>query len=791
MNTQPNKGERNTCVLCGGSIIFVRGGYWAHLDVQMKHPARPSSLPAVVTLKAGPREDGEEVSLLGAFVAGGDSACLTILAEEEDGKTKIPTFEMTAYSGGPMQPSGWYQDDPIILDLAGMQIGAGSIPIDADHYRDIGHTTKIEKSATVLTASGILSGYSPDEEDDEAIAARRIVRMGRNGFPFQASVQANAVRKQIVYVAAGETVNVNGRVFSGPVYVARASILKKIAILSLGADAETQTTIAANPRGSTMDPEFVDFLKANGLPEAPTALQLPSLRAAWKASKTPAPAPTSIQLDTLLADQRRIQAEESRRIAGIRAAFAKYPKLTAVPHPTEPMRNGTPFTMEASEFQAYAIETGLTADAVRLIASEAELTRMRTERPVGLHGAVHSHEADCSLEALTAALMLRSGARLDHPAYQTPAAVAMKVPEFLRAGINDANKNRIFEHAHHYSEMSAMDLARESLRLSGIDAPRGREDMLRAAFSGGSLDKIFTDSINAHLLSVYEEAPDSTEGWTQETEVNDFKVNTDVRLTKGKPLSKLPRGGEADHHDRGDEAETYQIARYAGQIVVDDQDFIDDQLGALDDLPDEMGKAAARLRPDLVYAILLANPDLLTTARALFNSTDDNVDTGSALALPTLGVGIANMMIKQENGVNLNLVPTHLIVPTSLRLAAKEMIGSQQILISRAGTTDTTVVRGADNVVWDEGLTLVADARLENGVTDPSNGVVRSGSASTWYLACAIARTIIVAYLRGTGRAPQVRSFVLEKGKWGMGWDIKMDIGAKARDFRGLYRATA
>jgi hypothetical protein len=317
--------------------------------------------------------------------------------------------------------------------------------------------------------------------------------------------------------------------------------------------------------------------------------------------------------------------------------------------------------------------------------------------------------------------------------------------------------------------------------------------MIRAAFSGGTLDKIFTDSINAHLQSAYDEAEDSTQGWTQETDVNDFKVNTDIRLTKGGGLSKLPRGGKADSMSRGDEAETYQIARYAGEIQVDEQDMIDDSLNAMAELPGERANASARLRPDLVYAILLANPDLLTTARALFNSTDDNVDTGAALAMDKLGQGIANMMLKQENGVNLNLVATHLIVPTSLRLAAKEFIGSQQILISRAGTTDTTVVRGADNVVWDEGLTLVSDARLENGVLDPSTEpkTLRSGSASTWYLACALARTIIVAYRRGTGRAPQVRSSVLERGQWGMHWDINMDIGAKARDFRGLYRATA
>jgi hypothetical protein len=46
-----------------------------------------------------------------------------------------------------------------------------------------------------------------------------------------------------------------------------------------------------------------------------------------------------------------------------------------------------------------------------------------------------------------------------------------------------------------------------------------------------------------------------------------------------------------------------------------------------------------------------------------------------------------------------------------------------------------------------------------------------------------------VGYLSGTGRAPQIRRFVLDKGQWGIGWDIVMDIGVMADDYRGLYKS--
>ena len=46
-------------------------------------------------------------------------------------------------------------------------------------------------------------------------------------------------------------------------------------------------------------------------------------------------------------------------------------------------------------------------------------------------------------------------------------------------------------------------------------------------------------------------------------------------------------------------------------------------------------------------------------------------------------------------------------------------------------------------------------------------------------------------YVAGTGRRPVVRPFTLSNGQWGIGWDVKLDIGAKALHFRGLYQGNA
>lgn len=55
------------------------------------------------------------------------------------------------------------------------------------------------------------------------------------------------------------------------------------------------------------------------------------------------------------------------------------------------------------------------------------------------------------------------------------------------------------------------------------------------------------------------------------------------------------------------------------------------------------------------------------------------------------------------------------------------------------------------------------------------------------------AKTMVCRYLSGTGRAPQIRSYVLggpgAPGRWGIGWDVKLDIGAAVADYRAMYYA--
>jgi hypothetical protein len=412
-------------------------------------------------------------------------------------------------------------------------------------------------------------------------------------------------------------------------------------------------------------------------------------------------------------------------------------------------------------------------------ASRNFLEAVRARRAAVLAGggqapAAHSrnHEQDCTLRALQIGLMLRMGMQVVDP----QASDTVRQQQARDAEMGDR-----------YRDLSAIDFCREAVRLDGNTVPHRRDELVRAAVSGGNLVSIFTTNVSARLMAAYMEITDTTSDWCVEADVPNFKSNERHALGKTAQPKRLPRGGKAGHATRSASMEGYKIARYAQQFVVDEQDLIDDDLSAIMTMPTEMGIACGRLRPNLVYSIILANAALQADSVALFHTTHANIATGggSALALSSLKTAIIAMSKQTEDGVTLNLKPRFLIVPQDLKFTAAEILKSAEVRDTTASTK-----YGVYNSLQDEQIVLRSDNRLGvAGVTDPVTDTAYPGTATNWLLTTSAAegRTIEVGYRTGTGRRPQVRSFNLTQGQWGIGWDINMDIGAKALGYQSMY----
>lgn len=394
-------------------------------------------------------------------------------------------------------------------------------------------------------------------------------------------------------------------------------------------------------------------------------------------------------------------------------------------------------------------------------------------------GHTRSEEDDVTRMSLLSALMERRGLNVaeNYVEYGDNGFLAR------RGNANDDTLQRAAERAHQFRDMSLIDVARQCCRIDGINVGHGRADVMQRAFSSATLQYIFTQNFSAQLIAGYEGTTDTTGPFTSPGTLPDFKQTERTRLTKGSKLTKLARGKEADHATRSDQREVYRIARYAKQFVVDEQDIIDDTFGALENMPTELGEAAAELRPDLVYAILLANA-AMSDSVALFHASHSNLSTSSGLAAATLEAGIAALNQQTENGRVLNKTgPIILLTPESL------MFNAERLIKSAARMKDSE--EGDYNPLRSVKIQGVSDARLDLGVTDPDSGTTHAGSTTSWYLMRSGRHLIEVGTLRGSSGRPSVRPFTLDRGSWGMGWDVKMDIGAKALDWLGMRRHDA
>lgn len=615
-----------------------------------------------------------------------------------------------------------------------------------------------------------------------------------------------------VDIPAGQTQEVAGRTFTAGkrrLRIATQWEAKELSLVAIGADAKTKTRQATN-----------------GPPASTEALQVPKELRAYleslglRAEASEADAWAFYHART---GAERTRADELRGTAALPAAPAAAPPVEsqrAAPPATPPAAPPAPLDVAAIQRAERERIDGIRAIAGN--ADEAIITRaindgwtveraahaiLQSERDRRGSGAgadnrapaghVRDREGERSADVLGAALMVRSGIALDHPAFANvftrQALHANRATRFLARDVNDSQRQRIMDLAHRNADRSMLDIARECLTIDGIAQPESRLDVIhlamRSAVSGGSLSNVYTTAFSAQLLATYQEIGDSTMGWTRESDVPNFQSNERARISKGGGLQKLPRGGSADHLTRSDAAESYKIARYAGQYVVDEQDWIDDRLNWLTDQPLEMAYAAQRLRPDLVYAILFANADMADGVD-LFHATHGNTDTGAALADATLRAAIAAMNTLTENSVNLGLQPTHLIVPSALRFTAAQIIRSAEIRNIGDGTDGNNAQFGTYNPLAEEGLRLVSDSRLDNGVIDPNSGTTYSGDANDWFITDARFPAIEVGYLQGTGRRPQVSSWTKsgEDGQWIMGFSVKHDIGAKAIRYASIFR---
>ena len=537
-----------------------------------------------------------------------------------DGKPPLPRFSMVAYTGGPMRVGGWRY--PVIVDLAGLSIPSQNSPIRLGHdaTQGVGHADSIRVAGGQLIAAGIVSR--------DTTAAREIVASSRNGFPWQASIGASVEESE--FIKENQKVQVNGQEFSGPVNIIRKATLGEISFVDLGADGRTSASVAAIANQENQD------MKIDGNEPEKNKTEV-----AASALETVSPPSVQPTVD-VAASMRQQAAAESERITAIRKQCdGRFPDL-----------------------EAKAIREGWDATKCEL----EVLRESRPKAPVILQG--NAPVATSGLLEAACAITAKLANVEDHYDEQTLDAVGRR----FRGGIGLQELLLEAAWANGYTGRNFRD-HRDVLRFAF-------QPGLQAALSSIDIGGILSNVANKFLIEGFFSVERVWRNICAVRNVSDFKTVTSYRLIGKDQYEKVAPGGELKHGTMGEEKYTNKAETYGLILSIDRRDIINDDLGAITQVPRKLGRGSGLKINDVFWNVFLNNA-------AFFSVANKNFLAGVDTALSIDGLTKAEVAFMDQvdsDGKPIGVMPALMLVPTALSAFATQLFKSLEIRDTTANT---------------------------------------------------------------------------------------------------------
>ena len=355
----------------------------------------------------------------------------------------------------------------------------------------------------------------------------------------------------------------------------------------------------------------------------------------------------------------------------------------------------------------------------------------------------------------------------------------------LRAGIT---LDKVTPGAEDFRGYSLRELARESLERAGQSSKGNAMEMVGRALTTSDLPVLLGSVANLSLMSGWEQEPESWRVWVDDSgSVSDFKIHTMARPGELGDLERIPEGGEYKYGERTETFEQYQIAKYGKMFSITREAIINDDLGAMTDIPRQHGESASRLLGDLAYGAITGNPTM-GDGKALFHSAHGNL-LATTNAVPIsysdfettiAGIGTAVQAMRRQTDIGgkrrLNIQPVFFLAPVALEEVARRFFAEGRVPMTVTLDSGTSVAAGNGANPHAGRFQMVFDARLDDS------------SETAWYLAARKGKTVRMYYLNG-----QRRPYMEQRQGWnvdGVEYKIRIECGAKPVDWRGLLKNT-
>jgi hypothetical protein len=544
-------------------------------------------------------------------------------------------------------------------------------------------------------------------------------------------------------------VKVNGREFTGPLYVARASALSEISFVPLGADDNTSAQIAATAAKENAMKTFEQWLEARGFSLGSLSdAQRKSMQAQYDAEIAAAAKPATTKTDPEPAtaepitaaagdgpdpvlEHRRKMAAESKRIADVSKIAKSFPDIAAK-----------------------AVAEGWDV-------TKTELEVIRAERPQTAPGAIIAAGDPAKPAVLEAAAAMACGLAVEKQ-FDAPTLEAA--------------------HKRFRNRITLQELAIEAAWANGYTGRSFRQDpsgvlkyaFQAAGFTSTSLAGILSNVANKILLAAFLGVEQTYRMIAAKRNVVDFKTVTSYRLGANAMYAEVGPSGEIEHGEYSEDSFTNQAKTFARMFGINRQNWINDDLGALYQTPQLLGRGAGLKVNDVFWTAFLDNASFFTAGNNnyLEGATAGTNDT--RLNIEGLTRAEAELATQtDQDGFPLALTGEYLLTPIALKAQAEQLMNSIEVRDTTASTNYGTANPHANK--WKP----VSSAYL-------SNSSYTGYSAAAWYLLCGpnALPVIEIAYLNGR-EEPFIESADADFNTLGVQFRGYHDFGVTKQDEKG------
>jgi hypothetical protein len=214
------------------------------------------------------------------------------------------------------------------------------------------------------------------------------------------------------------------------------------------------------------------------------------------------------------------------------------------------------------------------------------------------------------------------------------------------------------------------------------------------AMSTSDFTFLFGDVIDRQLLAAYQTRPVQWPTFAKRGRVRDFRTVKRFTLDGGEAvLDKVKELGEYTARKLTDGSYSYSVEKYGDLIPISWETIVNDDLGALNDIPTRLGNAARRTEERFCAALFSGsagpNGTFFSTAnKNIINPTVLGTGVPTNPALNVQGLQYAFQVMGQQvdlDGGPIYVEGVTLVVPPALEVAANNIVNATEIIGATGG----------------------------------------------------------------------------------------------------------